>query len=322
MEPMAKLGQVQDVDLKLLRCFCVIVEEGSFSAAQSTLNISQSALSEYLRSLELRLGVRLCQRGPKGFRLYPAGEAVYEAARELFNSVDAFKKRTADLCQGAGYELSIGIQDGIIEHPRSRIVEAIEQFGEYYPGVHLKVEIMLGFQLRGRVADGGIDVGVGIVNDKFRRLTFDHLFDERAYIYCGRRHPLFTVPDSELTREHIEASSYCHRGQVEFIHPDPSDGFPHRGDTAHGAIAHLALILSGRNLGYLPDHIAESHVAEGRLRTLRPDAFEQTFPVAAIIAPSSGEFRLLRSFVDCLVDSQMATACSSAPEVLRSRSAR
>ena len=56
-------SQIYDVDLKLLRCFCAIVEEGSFTAAQATLNLSQSVLSEHLKSLEIRLGTRLCQRG-------------------------------------------------------------------------------------------------------------------------------------------------------------------------------------------------------------------------------------------------------------------
>ncbi|MBV8839057.1 MAG: LysR family transcriptional regulator, partial [Alphaproteobacteria bacterium] len=86
-------SQIYDVDLKLLRCFCAIVEEGSFTAAQATLNLSQSVLSEHLKSLEIRLGMRLCQRGPKGFKLYREGEVVYQAAKELFASIEIFKQR-------------------------------------------------------------------------------------------------------------------------------------------------------------------------------------------------------------------------------------
>lgn len=311
---MPKLGQLHNVDLKLLRSFCVIVEEGSFTAAQTTLNISQSALTEYLRSLELRLGARLCQRGPKGFRLYPEGEIVYQAARELFASVETFKKRAADLGNGAGYELSIGLQDGLVDHPRSRIVEAIERFGEYFPEARLRVETMFGFQLMGRVADGMLDVGIGLMHEQFQRLTFEPLYEERAHIYCGHRHPLFDKSDHELSRELIEGASYCHRGHVECFHPDPSEKFPNRGDVAHGAQSHLALILSGRDVGYVPDHIAEFYTSTGRLRALRPDLMEMLTPVVAVAGASSIDFRLVRSLVDCMVDCHMEAPWPTRPE--------
>ena len=55
---MPKLKQLSDVDLKLLRVFVQIVDCGSFTAAQAHLNISQSVLSERLKSLAIRLGMR------------------------------------------------------------------------------------------------------------------------------------------------------------------------------------------------------------------------------------------------------------------------
>jgi hypothetical protein len=143
---MAGLRQIYDVDLKLLRCFCAIVDEGGFNAAQASLNLSQSVLSEHLKSLELRLGARLCQRGPKGFKLFPEGEVVYQAAKELFASMETFKQRTSTIHDRAHGELSIGIQDGIVDNPNSRISEALELFSENYPNVRFNVEMMLGFQ--------------------------------------------------------------------------------------------------------------------------------------------------------------------------------
>lgn len=302
---MQKLRQLHDIDLKLLRSFCCIVEEGSFTAAQAALNLSQSALSEYLKSLEIRLGTRLCQRGPKGFKLYPEGEIVYKAAKELFASVELFKQRAADLGDGRGYELSVGIQDGIVESPKARIPEAIERFAEYYPSVSLKIEIMFGFKLMGRAADGLIDVGIGLFHDQFRKLAFEHLFEEHAFLYCGRSHQLFDVADAELTRERIGEVAYCHRGHLEYFHPLSSHEFPVRGDIGHGAHAQLALILSGRNVGYLPDHIAAPFCAEERLRVLRPDMTRLVTPIVAVTGHTVDEFKLARSFMDCLVDCHM-----------------
>ena len=163
-------SQIYDVDLKLLRCFCAIVEEGSFTAAQAALNLSQSVLSEHLKSLEIRLGTRLCQRGPKGFKLFREGEVVYQAAKELFASIELFKQRASTINETAYGELVVGIQDGIVDNPNARISEAIERFTNYYPNIRFKIEIMLGFQMAGKVADGLIHVGIGLVTDQFEQL--------------------------------------------------------------------------------------------------------------------------------------------------------
>lgn len=305
---MSNLTQIHDIDLKLLRCFCTIVEEGSFTAAQATLNLSQSMLSEYLKSLEIRLGARLCQRGPRGFKLLPEGEIVFEAAKELFASVETFKKRASNLHDGAGHELVIGVQDHVIDNPRARISEAIARFSEYYPQVRYRLEIMLGFQMTGRVADGLVHVGIGLVNDQFSQLTFEHLFDEEAHFYCARGHALFTAPDATITDEDIDAAHYANRGHHEYFHPERTRNAATRGDIGHGAHAQLALILSGRNIGLLPDHVAAPHVASGLLRLLRPDLTRHVSRVAAVTGPSSADFKLARRFVDSLIDSHMEDA--------------
>jgi hypothetical protein len=67
----------------------------------------------------------------------------------------------------------------------------------------------------------------------------------------------------------------------------------------------MVLILSGRNIGYLPDHVAAPHVAAGTLRALRPDLTRLVTEVAAITGPSSNDFKLARRFVDCLIDTHM-----------------
>lgn len=304
---MAHLRQLYDVDLKLLRTFCTIVEEGSFAAAQITLNLSQSALSEYLKSLETRLGTRLCQRGPKGFKLYREGELVYQAARELFSSIEAFKQRAADLNGGQGCELTIAVQDGIIENPDARVTEAVTRFSDYYPGACLRIEISFGLKLAGRIADGSVDVGICLLHDRLKTLAVEPLMEEPADLYCSDRHPLFEVPEPELTRECIDAAAYCHRGQFEYFHPSDGEPFARRGDVGHGAHAQLALVLSGRNIGYLPTHIARDFCASGRLRALRPDLMRIVNPIVAVTGRLTPDFKLARSFVDCLVDCHMET---------------
>ncbi len=265
---MSNISQIYDVDLKLLRCFCTIVEEKSFTAAQAVLNLSQSTLSENLKSLEIRLGTRLCRRGPKGFKLFREGEAVYQAAKELFASVETFKQKASNINQSTAYELSIGIQDGIVENPSARIHDAIRRFSEYYPNVRFRMEVMLGFQLTGRVADGIVHVGIGLVNDQFPQLTYEHLFDEQGYMFCSDKHPLFAVPDDELTIDDIESAAYCNRGHLEYYHPERTRHGVTCGDIGLGIQSQLALDPVG------PQHrlCARPHgrAAHRRRRAARP----------------------------------------------------
>lgn len=298
---MSHISQIYDIDLKLLRCFCTIVEERSFTAAQAALNLSQSTLSENLKSLEIRLGTRLCRRGPKGFKLFREGEVVYKAAKELFASVEAFKQKASNINQNAVYELSIGIQDGIVENPSARIHDAIHRFSDYYPNVRFRMEVMLGFQLAGRVADGIVHVGIGLVNEHYPQLTYEHLFDEQGFMCCSSRHPFFATPDEQLTLADIESAAYCNRGHLEYYHPERARS----GDIGLGIQSQLALILSGRNIGYVLDHTAEPLIAAGSLRALRPDLVRIVNPVTALMGPASADFKLARQFVDCLIDVHM-----------------
>src|SRR3954463_15847612 len=83
--------QLHDVDLKLLRIFDTVVKCGGFSAAQADLNVGQSTISEQMRQLETRLGVKLCDRGRSGFRLTEQGVVIHAATESLLAAVDNFR---------------------------------------------------------------------------------------------------------------------------------------------------------------------------------------------------------------------------------------
>ena len=88
---------IADIDIKLLRVFCTIVECGGFSQAQSELNLSRSTISTHMANLETRLGFKLCSRGRAGFVLTARGGAVYEASRSMLFSIDAYHGQIGQL---------------------------------------------------------------------------------------------------------------------------------------------------------------------------------------------------------------------------------
>ena len=72
---------IQQADIRLLRVFQTIVHAGGIAAAEMVLNVGRSTISRQLSDLELRLGIKLCDRGPGGFALTEEGTRVFEAGK-------------------------------------------------------------------------------------------------------------------------------------------------------------------------------------------------------------------------------------------------
>ena len=87
----AVLGQISDMDLRLLRVFRTVVDCGGMAAAELELNIGTSTVSRHVKDLETRLGLTLCRRGRAGFALTPEGHKIYDQTTALLAATDAFR---------------------------------------------------------------------------------------------------------------------------------------------------------------------------------------------------------------------------------------
>jgi LysR family hca operon transcriptional activator len=77
------------LELRHLRYFVAVAEEGSFSeAARVRLHTAQPSLSRQLRELEHELGVQLFERRPRGIALTPSGQRFLEHCRDILARFD------------------------------------------------------------------------------------------------------------------------------------------------------------------------------------------------------------------------------------------
>src|SRR3954451_15322387 len=76
-------------EIRQLRYFVAVAERGSVSRAAVDLHLSQSALSETLRKLDVELGVDLLERSSRGVAPTPVGDALLACAREAVDRFDA-----------------------------------------------------------------------------------------------------------------------------------------------------------------------------------------------------------------------------------------
>lgn len=80
------------MDIKKLKYFVTIVEEGNISAAAKKLHISQPPLSSQIKLLEEELNLKLMERGPRNITLTRAGKLLYKRAKNIIDLANTTKK--------------------------------------------------------------------------------------------------------------------------------------------------------------------------------------------------------------------------------------
>src|ERR1035437_749462 len=126
----AALGQLSDMDIRLLRVFKSVAECGGMAAAGLELNIGVSTVSRHISDLETRLGLSLCRRGRAGFALTSEGQQIYSETLRLLAGVEAFRSRVDEIHQRMGGELHLAVFDKTASNPAAHIAAAIALFVE------------------------------------------------------------------------------------------------------------------------------------------------------------------------------------------------
>ena len=150
-------------DLNELLAFLAVAREGSFTRAAATLGVSQSALSQTVRKLEERLGVRLLSRTTRSVSTTPAGERLANTVGPHFDGIETeVDALTALQDKPAG---TVRITCG--EAPlRNLLLPRLAPLVRDYPDIVLEFDVNYG--LRDIVAerfDAGVRLGSMIDKD-------------------------------------------------------------------------------------------------------------------------------------------------------------
>jgi len=289
--------QLQDVDLKLLRVFMHVVRCGGFSAAQATLNVSQSTISEQMTTLETRLGLKLCERGRGGFRLTEHGLATYEAAQRLQVAVEAFCMETDALKQHIAGRLYLGIIDNTVTDTASPLPQALQQFVSRGDDVHVDVYIGTPAELEERVLDGRLHVAIGHFPIHVPGLHYTELYLEPDGLYCGKGNLLFaSAQEADVQTEAIAASRIAARGYLQ-QHDLKMLSASKASATVDNVEAQAILILSGAYIGFLPNHYAARWVERDEMRRIGPKQFGMQSPFCAVTRRASAVPSILQAFM-------------------------
>ena len=140
-----------------LVAFLVVAREQSFTRAAAQLGVSQSALSQTIRGLEARLGVRLLTRTTRRVSPTEAGERLLGTVGPRFEEVDAELAAVTELREKPAGTIRLTATENAAA---SVLWPALERFLPQYPDI--KVEIVIDYGLTDIVAerfDAGVRTG-------------------------------------------------------------------------------------------------------------------------------------------------------------------
>lgn len=286
----------------------MVSDSGGISAAELELNIGRSTISRHIKDLEIRLGVTLCRRGRGGFALTDEGRAVYQATLRLLGALDEFRAEINDVHRRMTGHISLALFDKTVSNPDCHISKTLQVFVDTAPEVSLEIYVEPLNEIERGVMEGRFQIGVIPAHRESSSLAYQSLFSEQMWLYCGADHHLFAVPDKQIKRRDIVACKYAGLG---YHSPNMEVGRQLSLERAvsvydQEAIAHL--LLSGRYIGFLPDHYAKPLVDLGQIRAIGQKTFHYLCEFLSIVRASPKPSRVVTTFLDCLVKSHQKFA--------------
>lgn len=126
------------MELRHLRYFLAVAEEGHITRAAERLGIQQPPLSQQIKALESELDVQLFRRQPRGVELTEAGRVFLADARAVLAQVDHAVAATRRTARGEQGRIAVGLTSSASFHPA--VVRAIRSYRDANPLVALALE--------------------------------------------------------------------------------------------------------------------------------------------------------------------------------------
>jgi DNA-binding transcriptional LysR family regulator len=254
-------------DLNDIVAFLAVARERSFTRAAAKLGVSQSALSQTLRGLEARLGLRLLTRTTRSVAPTEAGERLRRAAGPRLEEIDAELAALGELRDKPSGTIRITAHDHAI---RAIVWPVLERLLPGYPDI--KMEIVIDYGLTDIVAeryDAGVRSGEMVAKDMIAvRIGPDMrtaVVGAPSY-FVNRARP--KTPQDLTTHTCINLRLPTHGGLYAWEFQKGKRGLKVRveGQLVFNRTAPmLDAALAGFGLAYVPEDTVRSHLADGRL---------------------------------------------------------
>ncbi len=176
------------MQIENLKVFCDLVETRSFSGAAERNNVTQSAVSQKVRSLEEHYGVTLIERGAgRKFRLTPEGRIFFDGCLDVLARYDEIPRRLLKASGELRGEVRMATLPGIGLY---RFAARRRRFRRLFPGVRVDAVYSSREKATQQVADGTADAALLTWPTKGKGYQVEICWQEKLVLVCPLSHRL------------------------------------------------------------------------------------------------------------------------------------
>ena len=268
------------MDLRHLRYFVAVAEEGHMTRAAARLGIQQPPLSLQIKALESRIGMALFVRHPKGVALTDGGQLFLAEARRILADVDAMAERMARVARGQQGRLAIGFTSSAAAH--AFMPEALRACRSRFPDIELLLSEDNAADITEAIAASRLHAGfLRVPVSRPAGVALETLLHEPAVVALPLDHPLAR-----------------RKGAIALKDLDGENLILVRRPGAPGLYANLLALCAAQ--GVLPRVVAEvdrmmtnlNLVAAGGGITVVPASMQGAHPQAIVYRPLATAVRL------------------------------
>jgi len=185
------------MQIESLKVFCDLAETESFTKAAQINEVTQSAVSQQIGSLERQFKSLLIERSKKKFRLTREGQVLYEYSKQIIQTYDSLHNRLQeikDIISGTirvATIYSIGLHD---------LPPYLKKFLKTFPTVNVHVEYRRANQVYEDVLGNVVDLGLVAYPTKDPKLELIPLRKDTLVLICHPHHPLAKLKTVKLSQ--------------------------------------------------------------------------------------------------------------------------
>ena len=273
--------------LRNVELFCEVASRSSFSKAAEAHQVSQSAASQAVQTLEDRLGTVLIDRSQRPLSLTMAGQIYYDGCRHLLETFRQVEEQVFAINDRVTGRLRVAAiySVGLIE-----MAESVSEYRATYPDVSLSVDYLHPAAVSQRILDGDADLGI---------VSFPRAAGEFTVVPWLEQKMVIVLPPGHLQAP-CNGSDGCRSPEV--LAGEPFGGFcsdlrirrqidrwlktagvsvdvVHEFDNCE----HIKrAVEAGSGVAILPEPTLRSEVARGSLVTLDPGTADWKRPLGCI----------------------------------------
>ena len=185
------------MQLETLKVFCDVVETKSFSKAAVLNFVSQSAVSQQMRSLEEKYDQKLVERGKRNLSPTMAGQVLYEVAKDVLLRLEAMETRLQQLSKSVVGEVRVATIYSVGMH---ELHPYLTEFMRRYPGARVRMEYSRANRIYEAVVGNTADVGIVAYPARRSGIEILPFKQDELVLVCSPEHPFARYRKVEMTK--------------------------------------------------------------------------------------------------------------------------